>query len=223
MKLGVLFSGGKDSTYAAWLAKGEGHELACLVSVFSKNPDSYMFHTPAIELTKKQAELMDLPLLIKETIGNKEEELADLEDVLVKAKEEFSIGGVVSGVIASNYQKERIEKICVRLGLKCFSPLSGRGQIELLDDLISNNFHVLISAVAAFPLDKSWVGRKIDLDFVSSVKILGERYGINPAGEGGEFESLVINCPLFRKGLDIKLREVIGSGNAWRGVFESVR
>lgn len=180
-----------------------------------------MFHTPAIELTKKQSDLIGLPLLIRETMGKKEEELVDLEAVLFNAKEQFSIEGVVSGAIASNYQTERIKKICDKFGLECFNPLWGKNQIELLEELAQKDFNVLISAVAAFPLDKSWVGRRIDAKFINSVKKLEGDYGINPAGEGGEFESLVVDCPLFKKGLKVVLKEVIGSGNAWRGIFES--
>ena len=67
MKLGVLFSGGKDSVYSAYLAKQKGNELACLITIYSENPDSYMFHTPSIEKTKKQAEVMNIPLVIGKT------------------------------------------------------------------------------------------------------------------------------------------------------------
>ena len=72
MKLGVLFSGGKDSTYAAYLAKKYKHKLVCLITIVSENEASYMFHTPAIELTKKQAKLMGLPIILTNTAGEKE-------------------------------------------------------------------------------------------------------------------------------------------------------
>ena len=63
MKLGALFSGGKDSTLAIVKARDKGHEVACLISMISKNPESYMFHVPNVHLTKLQAKAMDLPLL----------------------------------------------------------------------------------------------------------------------------------------------------------------
>ena len=85
MKLGVLFSGGKDSTMATYLAKKEGHEIACLITIYSENPDSYMFHTPSISKTKKQAELMGIPLLTGKTDGIKEKELKDLEKTIKEA------------------------------------------------------------------------------------------------------------------------------------------
>lgn len=222
MKLGVLFSGGKDSTYAAWLAKIEGHELTCLISVYSENKNSFMFHTPTIELTKKQAECMKIPLIVQKTKGNKEEELDDLEEVIKRAIEEYHIKGVATGAIASVYQASRIQKICDKLNIFCINPLWQKDQIELLNELISEGFEVRISAVAAYPLDKSWVGRIINSEFIKDVIDLKENYKINPAGEGGEFESLVVNCPLFKNKLDVKLEGVIGSGNSWGGSFSSV-
>ena len=220
MKVGVLFSGGKDSTYACYLAKKEGHEVKCLITLFSKNPESFMFHTPAIELTKKQAELMGLPIVIRETLGEKERELKDLKRAIEKAKIKYNLQGIVTGAVASNYQAERIQKICNSLGLECFNPLWQKDQIELLKEILKNNFEVIISGVAAFPLNEKWIGKKIDGSFIEQVEELQEKYKVNPAGEGGEFETLVINCLLFKKKLKIKLVEVIGKGNSWRGVFE---
>lgn len=219
MKLGVLFSGGKDSTFAAWLEKKNGHELTCLISIFSKNKDSFMFHTPAIELTKKQAELMDIPLRVFQTEGKKEEELEDLRKAIKEAIKEFKIQGIITGAIASVYQSLRIKKICDDLGIMCLNPLWGKEQIGLLKELVENDFEIIISAVAAYPLDKSWVGREIENFFIEDVKKLTEKYKINPAGEGGEFESLVVNCSLFKKRLNLVLKEVVGEGNSWRGSF----
>jgi diphthine-ammonia ligase len=219
MKVGVLFSGGKDSAYAAWLARKEGHELVCLISVFSENKDSYMFHTPAIKLTKKQAECAGLPLIVKKTDGKKEIELGDLKDVIKSAIKKYKIEGIITGALASVYQASRIQKICDELKIKCINPIWGKNQLDYLSELLDNKFEIIISAVAAYPLDKSWVGRKIDKKFIEETAELQKKYGINPAGEGGEFESLVLNCPLFKVKLDVKLKKVVGDGNAWRGEF----
>lgn len=219
MKLGVLFSGGKDSTYAAWLAKKEGHKINCLISIFSKNKDSYMFHTPAIELTKKQAECMKLPIIVQETEGSKEEELEDLENAIKQAIQLYQIEGVVSGAVESIYQASRIQKICNKLGIECFNPLWQKDQLELLNDLVREKFEVIISSVAAFPLNKSWVDKKLDNELINKLKDLQDSFKINPAGEGGEFESLVLNCPLFHHRLVVELKDIVGRENAWRGIF----
>jgi len=221
MKLGVLFSGGKDSGYAAYLAKKLGYKLGCLISLASMNKDSFMFHTPAINLVKKQAKLMGLPLIILETKGNKEEELLDLKQAIKEAVIKYKIKGIVTGAVASVYQATRIQKICDGLGLECFNPLWQKNQIELLEELLKNRFEIILSSVAAYPFDKNWVGKKIDLDFIKEMKKMQEKYKINPAGEGGEFESLVINCPLFKKRLEVKIKNIVGSGNAWRAEIEN--
>ncbi len=220
MKVCILFSGGKDSTYAAWLAKKEKYDLSCLISIFSENKESYMFHTPAIEMTKKQAKLMKIPLLIKKTKGKKEKELLDLKKVIEEAIKKYRIEGVVSGAIESVYQASRIQRICNEQKIKCFNPLWQKNQIDLLKELIDNNFEVILSSVAAYPLDKNWIGKKIDEKFIEEIKELQRKYKINPAGEGGEYETLVINCPLFKKRVNTHLINIIGEGNSWRGIFK---
>lgn len=221
MKVAILFSGGKDSVYAAYLAKQAGNELVCAIVIKSENQDSYMFHTPSIEKAEKQVEVMGIPLLIHGTKGNKEEELKDLKDAIEIAKEKYGVEGVVTGALHSEYQASRIGKICDELGLKSINPLWHREEIGYLNELIEHDFDIVITAVAAYPLDGSWLGRKIDEKFVSEVKVLKEKYKIHPAGEGGEFETFVLNCPLFSKGLKIKSFEDSSSGeHSWRREIE---
>lgn len=103
MRLAVLFSGGKDSTYATLLAMKEGHEIRYLVTMLPEKQDSWMFHWPAVELTELQAEAIGIKQIAQKTSGEKEKELEDLKNTLGKIKNE--IDGVVSGAIASSYQK----------------------------------------------------------------------------------------------------------------------
>ena len=221
MKLGVLFSGGKDSTYATWLAKRNGYEISCLISIVSQNKESYMFHTPSISKTKKQAKATGIPIIIQKTKGEKEKELDDLKKAIKKAKEKFKIEGIVTGAVESVYQSSRIQKICNELNLECFNPLWQKNQFELLENLIKNRFEVIITGVFAYPLDRKWLGRKIDAKFVEEMKNLNEKYKINPAGEGGEFETFVIYAPdLFKRKLKIKLFEDFGKENSWRREVE---
>lgn len=220
MKLGILFSGGKDSCYSAYLVKKQHHELACLISIFSSNEESYMFHTPSISKVEKQAEVMKIPLLIEKTEGKKEEELKDLENAIKSAKEKYKIQGIVTGAIRSIYQASRIQKICDKLKLKCINPLWQKDEFEYLNELIKNKFEIIVTGVFAYPLDKPWLGRKVDRRFISDVRKLNEKYKIHPAGEGGEFESFVLNCPLFKKRLKVKSFDDSGSGNSWRREIE---
>ena len=220
MKIGVLFSGGKDSTFAAWLAKKQGHEISCLISIISENPESYMFHTPSITKTKKQAEVMGIPLVVRKSSGVKEKELDDLESAIKTAVKEYKIKGIVTGAIESVYQASRIQNICNKLGLECFNPLWQKNQIELLQDLIKEKFRVIVTGVFAYPLNGSWLGREINHDFISEIRELNEKYEINPAGEGGEFETFVLECPLFKKPLKVTGANFSGEKNSWKMELE---
>jgi diphthine-ammonia ligase len=219
MKVGVLFSGGKDSTYAAWLAKKTGYEVECLITLESKNKESFMFHTPAIEFTKEQARLMGIPLISRETAGEKEEELKDLKRAIEKAIVKYNIKGIVTGAVESVYQSSRIQKICSELDLECFNPLWQKDQEELLGDLVKNKFEAVIAGVFAYPLDQKWLGRKIDERFIEKIKEMNRKYSISIAGEGGEFESFVVNCPMFKTHIKIKDMKISGEGNAFRAEF----
>ncbi|MFH1421006.1 MAG: diphthine--ammonia ligase [Candidatus Aenigmatarchaeota archaeon] len=218
MKLGVLFSGGKDSCYALYKASKE-HEIACLLSVFSENPESYMFHTPNIKSVSLQSQAMQIPLLTRTTKGMKEEELEDLKALITEAKDKFNIQGIVTGALASVYQSSRIKKICDELGLKCINPLWGMSQIDLLNDLLKEKFSVVITAVAAPPLGRSLLGKQIDNDMIEELTEYANKYKINPAGEGGEIETFVTSAPMFSKNIVIKKSRIEFSESDQSGVF----
>jgi len=207
--LGALISSGKDSIYAMYLMKQKGHEIVCAMTMKSRNKASYMFHTPNIELVELQAESMEIPLVTWETEGKKEEELADLKALLVNAKEKYAIEGITTGALFSDYQRERIEKLCEEIGLECHSPLWHMDQAEEMRSLLRDGFEIVFSSVAAYGLDKSWLGRIITEKDVDKLIELNKKCKLNIAGEGGEFESLVLNCPLFKKRIEILDKEII--------------
>jgi diphthine-ammonia ligase len=216
MRIGVLFSGGKDSTLALHEA-AEKEEVVCLITLVSKNKESFMFHTPNIDITALQAEAMGLPLLKKETIGKPEEELEDLKAAIAQAVEDFRIEGVVSGAIESVYQSERIQRICHSLGVWGFNPLWKRNQKVLLEEIVAKGFKVIISGVFAHPLDRSWLGKEIDKELIAKLVFLGKEFGLSPSGEGGEIETTVLDAPLFKKKIEVLDYEVSAKGNS--GVF----
>jgi len=201
MKTAVLFSGGKDSCLALHYAL-KYSDVKCLISIVSKNPASYMFHTPNIKLAGKQAEAIGMPIVIERTKGEKEIELKDLERAIKKAIKIYRIEGIVTGAIESIYQASRIQRICSKLGIECFNPLWQRNQLELLGEIIKLKFDVIITGVFAEGIE-NLAGKRIDGEFLEEIKKAHEKYKINPAGEGGEFESLVLDAPFFRKRLDI--------------------
>jgi ABC transporter with metal-binding/Fe-S-binding domain ATP-binding protein len=221
MKLASLFSGGKDSVYSSYIAKKQGHEIVCLITIFSKNKESYMFHTPSIEKTKHQASSMNIPLMISKTKGEKEEELKDLEEAIKKAIKKYKIEGIITGAIQSVYQSSRIQKICDKLNIKCVNPLWHTDELNYLNDLIKNKFKVILTGAFAYPLNQSWLGREINKDFIKEIIKLNEKYKISMIGEGGEYETFVLDCPLFTKPLNISNYKDFKEGeNSWRREIE---
>ena len=202
MKLAVLFSGGKDS-YLSFQYASQSHEIRCLLTLYPEREDSWMFHTPAIEWTKLQAEALGIHHLTSKTSGVKEKELEDLYLFIKSAISKHSIEGVVTGALASVYQATRIQKICNDLDIWCFNPLWQMPQEDLLEELLSNNIESIITGVAAEPFDETWLGRLINRDCVDDLLSLKSEYMINPAGEGGEIETFVFNAPLFSKSISV--------------------
>ena len=215
MKAGVLFSGGKDSVYATYLAKNNDIDISCLITLNSENKESYMFHTPSILKVEKQAESMEIPLIIQNTRGEKEKELIDLHKAIKHAINSYQIDAIITGAIESAYQASRVQKICDKENIDCFNPLWQKNQMELLHDLIEHNFEIIITGVFCYPLDESWLGKTINKDFIQKVTKLYEKYKINVSGEGGEFESFVLNCPLFKKPLTVINKTITGQKNSW--------
>jgi len=199
MRVAALFSGGKDSTYAAYLAEEHGQDVAFLVSMEPERSDSWMFHSVNIHLTPLLAEAMDKRHVSATTRGEKEGELDDLAAALGG----LGVEGVVSGAVASTYQRERVDAICRRLGLTHVAPLWGRRQDEVLAEEVAAGMEIVITAVAARGLDRSWLGRTLDEEAIGELADLGRKYSLNVCGEGGEYESLVLDAPWFRSRLEI--------------------
>jgi ABC transporter with metal-binding/Fe-S-binding domain ATP-binding protein len=202
LKLGVLFSGGKDSAFAAWRAM-EKEEVACLITVIPENPESYLFHTPNVRLSALQAEAAGLPLVSVGSAGVKEAEVADLSRAIALAGDEHRIEGVVTGAIRSVYQATRVQRVCHDLGLWCFNPLWQRDEEEHLEEVASSGFRFIVSAVSAAPLGEEWLGREMDRKAVAGLAGLARRERMNPAGEGGEYETFVLDAPFFRRRIEI--------------------
>ncbi len=204
MRVGILFSSGKDSCFAMYKAGQLGHDIKCLITIESENPFSYMFHTPNVSLAKYQSEALDIPLIVVKTKGEKEEELKDLKKAIEKAKQKYNLDGIVTGALFSKYQWTRVDKICADLELMGLAPLWQMDQGDLLKELVKNKFRAIIVAIACDGLDKSWLGREIDKAIIKKLKQLKEKIGINMAGEGGEYESFVLDCPMFKKKIVVK-------------------
>jgi diphthine-ammonia ligase len=223
MKVIGLISGGKDSIYNLIQCIKNGHEIVCLGHLERPKDqgelDSYMYQTVGSEMATAIAECLGLPL-IKYTLKSKpvnlqleynqtdNDEVEDLFPLLSEAKEKYGIEGVSTGAIMSTYQKNRVENLCERLGLTSLAYLWMRNQKELLLDMIKDGMNSLIIKTCTMGLDKEDLLKSIE-ELQPKLFKLEELYKVNVCGEGGEFESLTIDCPLYKKKIEIKDYEVI--------------
>jgi len=196
MRLASLFSGGKDSTYAIYLMEQMGHEVDFLVGIVPDDPDSWMFHTPNLHLLPLQAEAMGKRLVTARSDGGERGDLRALREALVG----LEVEGVVTGALASDYQWDRINEVCKGIGLAVHSPLWRKDQRLLMGEMVAE-MEVIIVGISAEGLGHDWLGRRLDEAALEELEAVATRYGINLSGEGGEYETLVVDSPLHLRPL----------------------
>ena len=221
MKLAAFFSGGKDSAYAIYDAKKSGHIIQVLFTILPKSDESHLLHFPNIDQTKIQSESMNIPQIIQhiDSIKPDIEELK-LNELIKKAKKTFDFEGIIHGGISSMYQKEKFENLCQDNNLTLISPIWQRNAELYMKDLLEHGFEFIITSVSSDGLDQSWLGKKIGHSELSDLQNLSKKFQFNLNFEGGEAETFVINCPLFKNKI-----KIINSNKIWdgiRGRFEIV-
>ncbi len=202
MKIACLFSGGKDSCYAAAWAISKGYKIVLVT--MNPEPYSMMFHHPNIKWTKLQAKAIGVKQVIVTT--KHESELADLESMLHKLK----IDAIVTGAVASEYQKNRIEAIGKKLNVLVYSPLWHSDEKKLHEML--DSMEIYVTVVSAEGLNKEFLGQPLRKLVDAKIK------NIHPFLEGGEGETFVTNAPFFKKLIEIKKWKI--SWDGVRGVAE---
>lgn len=208
MRVAVLASGGKDSTLALHHVLKEGYEVAYLAVMIPRREDSWMFHYLNIHLMDLYSEAVGISVVKHETSGVKDEEVEDLKHLI----ESLDVKGIVSGAIASNYQKNKIDDICRQLELVSITPLWHKDPLEILKEMMRLEFNVIITGVFAHGLDDRWLGRKIDPATADELVKVNRQYGVSIVGEGGEYETLVLDAPFFKKRI-----KIVKADKVWKG------
>uniref|UniRef100_A0A673CAT5 Diphthine--ammonia ligase n=2 Tax=Sphaeramia orbicularis TaxID=375764 RepID=A0A673CAT5_9TELE len=189
-----------------------------------------MYQTVGHQVIELYAEAMDLPLYRRTIQGSsvdtsrdyrvtEGDEVEDLYQLLHMVKEKEAVEAVSVGAILSDYQRVRVENVCLRLGLQPLAYLWRRDQESLLSEMISSDLHAILIKVAAFGLDpEKHLGKPL-ADMEPYLKQLSQKYGVHICGEGGEYETLTLDCPLFKKKIVIDAAEtVIHSADAFAPV-----
>ncbi|XP_010137521.1 PREDICTED: diphthine--ammonia ligase, partial [Buceros rhinoceros silvestris] len=209
--------GGKDSCYNMMQCVAAGHQIVALANLRPDDNteqtdelDSYMYQTVGHHAIDLYADALDLPLyraVIKGTSVNtareytpcEEDEVEDLYHLMKLVKGKEGVEGVSVGAILSDYQRVRVEDVCRRLNLQPLAYLWRRNQEILLKEMISSNIQAIIIKVAAFGLDPDkHLGKTLE-QMEPYLLELSEKYGVHVCGEGGEYETFTLDCPLFKK------------------------
>ena len=238
MKVIGLISGGKDSIYNLMQCQKNGHEIVMLGHLSRPKDkgelDSYMYQTVGSEMADAIAECLGLPLIKREISSKpinfeleyKETKNDEVEDLFLLLQDALKLNpeikGVSSGAIMSTYQKNRVENLCDRLGLTSIAYLWERNQKELLKEMIDNEMNSVIIKTCAYGLGKDDLLKSIK-DLYPKLLDLSKQFDLNICGEGGEFESLTLDCPLYKKKIEItEFEKVIHSSDAFTEVSYAV-
>ena len=220
MRVAALFSGGKDSAYAATRAAGAGHAIACIVTVEPPSPASELLHYPCAGATALQAESMGVPHVRRRagTDGAAGQEDA-VSGALAEAAREHGAEGAVHGGLRSEYQRRAFGRACGAAGIEPLAPVWAGGaggrlpaQLSYVRGLLAAGVGFVVTAVSAGGLGPEWLGRAVDADAVDELASLSRRHGIGADFEGGEAETLATDCPLFSRPI-----EIVRSGARWDG------
>jgi ABC transporter with metal-binding/Fe-S-binding domain ATP-binding protein len=196
-----------------------GHRVVCLITMHPAADDSPLFHYPNSWVTEYLADAMQIPLIRFTVNGRgKEDEIMAFEKTILQAMSLYGIEGVVYGGISSNYQKQAFEEICAKHKLAAIAPLWNVEPQKYMKELVECGFSIIIVSVSAMGLGKEWLGKQIDKDALGKLAALAKKHGFNLTFEGGEAETLVTDCPLFRKKLRINAASTHWDGQ--RGIFE---
>jgi len=160
-----------------------------------------------------------LPLYRRETKGysvqrgksyepTDNDEVEDLYNLLAEVKETENIEAVASGAILSDYQRVRVENVCQRLNLVSLAYLWRRDQSELLQEMIDCKIDAIIIKVAALGLKVNHLGKNI-AEMKPLLAKMKEKYKLNVCGEGGEYETFTLDCPLFKQCVDVEDMQVV--------------
>jgi diphthine-ammonia ligase len=207
-KVFASWSGGKDCCLSLHRAVNKGMDVGYLVNMVTADGKRSCSHGMSAAVIKKQAEALGITIVQKPTTND------NYGDVFTATLKELNKKGVTGGVFGDidfNPHREWIEKICGPAGIKPYLPLWLEDQQKLMEEFIGTGYKAVIVAVKADLLGKEALGRIINKDFLDYIEGLDK--GITPCGEAGEFHSLVIDGPLFKKKLVIKESEKVTRGD----------
>ena len=208
----MSWSGGKDSCLALYeIQKSSNYRVAALLTTITREYDRISMHGVRRVLLERQAASLGLPLhqvLISKGANNEEYETEMAQAFSVYQKN--GIDSVVFGDLYLEEIKAYRDQFLARHEMKGLYPVWQRNTTELIKEFIGLGFKAVVSCVDSKTLDRSFAGKTIDDDFISSLPA-----NVDPCGENGEFHTFVYDGPNFAKTVEFSLGEVILREGFW--------
>lgn len=202
------WSGGKDSCFAAYLALGQGYKISHLVNFISKEFKRVSFHGTEARLIQLQSQAIGIPLLQKLTTWESYE--PEFKEA-VRSLLPQGIKGMVFGDIYLDEHREWVERVCGELGIEAIEPLWEKSTEKIFTDFIDAGFEAIIVSAQTELIDEGWVGQRLDRKFLSYLKTRN----VDLCGEKGEYHTLVVNGPPFKRRIEIIESKTINRDNRW--------
>jgi uncharacterized protein (TIGR00290 family) len=200
------WSGGKDSCLACYRAIASGLKVRYLANTVTEDGKRSRSHGLPAKVIQVQSEAVGIPLVQRRTTWDNYE--VEFKSMLRTFKQEGVNGGVF-GDIDFEEHRQWVERVCQEVDIVPHLPLWGESQDKILRDFIDLGFEAVIIATKADLFGREWLGQRIDLNFIKHLDELRETKDITPCGEAGEYHTLVIDGPLFKKRMEIlKTRKV---------------
>ena len=198
------WSGGKDSCLACYLAMRKGLKISHLVHF--DRPNNLHGVDPA--MIRLQAELAGLAMVQRRVVSEDFER--EFKDTVSHLKQE-GVMGIVFGDIYLEPHKEWVDRVCGELGIAAEEPLWGMNTEKIVKDFLAFGFETIIASGKQDLIDKKWIGRKMDIEFIDYLKTRG----LDVCGENGEFHTFVTAGPLFQGKIDVTRSAVVAKDGFW--------
>jgi uncharacterized protein (TIGR00290 family) len=216
------WSTGKDSALALYkILQLNNYTIETLVTTVNQEFNRVSMHGVQEKLLEDQAISIGLPLY---KIYFPEEVSMEKYDAIMKVnlkklvddKFQYSVFGDIFLEDLKKYREQKLNE----LNLKAVFPLWKGDSKELIKEFISLGFKAITVSVNAKLLDKSFVGREINEDFINDLPS-----NIDVCGENGEFHTFVFDGPIFSKPINFKIGEKVlksyksDKSNTWDNSF----
>jgi len=214
MDVAILYSGGKDSTFAIEYAMLKGWNIKYLISVKPTRKDCFLFHYATVEQTQELAKMLQIPhFYLKCKVADPAKEANIVKEIVEKNQKNLRIDAVVLG--GTGLQETQIKSIqgaLMPLGIEAFASHAGEEHDLLMEEMLRSGYEIMITQIASDGL-KEWLGKKITKENFPQLKKDSVKYGFHIGFEGGYADTLVTDCPLFSKKLVVEDMSVVFEDN----------